>query len=131
MSEANLQKAVATYLNNQERLFKKFVWFHPMTWGHNKAYGAIMQGRGCRAGVPDCCIMTSEGKTIFIELKTKKGQISSPQKIFHQKLTFLDHPVHVVKAEYPMDAVNQVEKILKAHLPTNEQSGKEIVPCRQ
>lgn len=113
MKEADLQRAVANYLDNHERLFKSFVWFHPTTWSPNKIQGAKMKREGSKAGVPDCCILTRHGGSVFIELKTKKGSVSPEQKRFHEKLGNLMHPVYVVKTDCPIEAVNKVEQILK------------------
>lgn len=113
LSEYRIQCAVATYLNNQERLFKRFTWFHPTTWSKDRRQGGKMKAAGSKAGIPDCCILTEHGGTIFIELKAIKGSLRPEQRTFHEKLSSLTHPVYVVKAEFPHEAVNQVEAILK------------------
>lgn len=112
MAESDLQYSVANFLNSHERLFG-FTWFHPVTLSPNRRFGGIMKDRGAKAGVPDCCIFTKLGKTLFIELKTKKGSLSPKQKTFHSRLSSLCHPVYVVKTDSPLEAVSQVESILK------------------
>lgn len=113
MSEQDLQRSVANFLNAQERHRKTFTWFHPNTYSPNRIVGGIMKGLGCRAGMPDCVIFTDK-RTVSVELKYKRGRVEKPQHIFHEKLRSLGHPVYVVRSDNPHDAVNQVEKILQA-----------------
>jgi hypothetical protein len=114
MSEHNLQKSVASYLNNHEKLFKSFTWFHvPNSLRASRSQAARHKSYGMRAGVPDVIIFTPEGKTIFIELKVKKGTLSAQQKRFHEKLSSLGHKVYLIKTDSPHEAVNEVERILE------------------
>ena len=114
MSENSLQRAVATYLNDIERLYKTIVWFHApngMRASRNQAH--IHKAYGMKAGVPDCVIL-ADGKAFCIELKYKTS-LSAAQKNFHEKLKFQNIPTYTVKAKTPMEAVNFVEAILEKH----------------
>lgn len=112
--ESDLQKSIANFLDNQERLFKSFTWFHPPNGGRrDKSYARFLAGQGVKAGVPDIVILTQHGGTILIELKYKKNSLQDTQEKFHAKLRRLNHPIYTIKAEFPHDAVNQVEAILR------------------
>lgn len=66
-SEANFQKAVASYLD-----YKGVLWFHPPNEIKAKPqYMAKRKQQGVKSGVPDVCILEPNSKYygLFIELK--------------------------------------------------------------
>lgn len=86
MTESELQKQVAAYLDilaNQGR----FVWWHtPNSGGNFKPYIAAMWKKdGVKAGIPDCLILY-QGRLYGIELKRPRtdkqarGTLSKAQK---------------------------------------------------
>lgn len=113
MKESDLQRAVASFLNEQEKRRKTFTWFHtPNSIRTNKTQAYAHKAYGMRAGVPDCMIF-GKGKTIAIELKMPRNYLTPEQKLFHERLKNLDYPVYVVKSHNADGAVKQVEQILK------------------
>lgn len=111
--ESDLQSAIAKYLDAQERLYKRFIWFHCPNGGQrSKRYARWLIGQGVKAGVPDIIIMGAGGKTVSLEIKFKKTPLSPSQKKFHAKLEALQHPIYTVRALTPGDAVDLVFGIL-------------------
>ena len=47
----------------------------------------ILQGLGAAKGLPDRIAVGKDGKFIAIEVKAKKGQLSTYQKLFRDRLT--------------------------------------------
>ena len=64
------------------------------------------------AGEPDLRIYLDGGRIVFIEMKTARGQLSKSQKQRIKALRDRDHIAHVVKAETPANAVDQVVDII-------------------
>jgi hypothetical protein len=52
---------------------------------------ALMKAEGLTAGVADLCIMLSGGRTLWLELKTRRGRQSRAQKAFAAVCDILDH----------------------------------------
>ncbi len=48
-------------------------------------------------GIPDCIIALPAGRTLWLELKSKRGCLSDPQKQVRQQLLHLGHEWHKVK----------------------------------
>ena len=120
MSEDALQRAVANYLNGQERI-RDFTWFHPPNSQYStKVSAGVHKAYGKKRGVPDCCILLNNGRTLFIELKTKRGYLSKEQKAVHERYKELGHPVYTVKTDNPYEAVNGVEDILIEHMEVKD-----------
>lgn len=85
--EEQLHRAVVQYL--KWALPDDAVYFHVANGGlRSKHIAAKMAALGVRAGIPDLEIVWAglDGKSLFIELKTEKGAISSVQKQMHQRL---------------------------------------------
>ena len=49
------------------------------------------------AGVPDRIVFFPEGRQVFVELKTDRGQLTKLQKVQIKRLRDLGQPVYVVK----------------------------------
>lgn len=112
-SEAEIQTAVATYLNGLE-LLGVLGFFHPANESkRTPRYGARLKAHGMKAGEPDCIVYLKGGKTLLIELKVKTGVLSPAQRGRHRLYTQLGYDVHVVKADGPRAAVKAVEDILR------------------
>lgn len=113
-SEAELQTAVAVYLDDLERL-GQLVWFHPPNGSkRTKRAGDKLKAQGMKAGEPDCVIFPKTGGVILIELKTAKGNLQPPQKARHRLYKAIGYDVHVVKTDSPRGATKAVEDILRA-----------------
>ncbi|MBG9209441.1 VRR-NUC domain-containing protein [Mammaliicoccus sciuri] len=54
-------------------------------------------------GVPDRIILMPNGKTYFVELKTKKGRTSPTQKYIHKKFKEIDHHVYIINSKQAVD----------------------------
>lgn len=114
MSESDLQKAVASYLDDLAERGRLY-WFHcPNSIRTSYSQAKAHKAYGMKAGVPDCVIMLPDGKTLFIELKTKVGALQPSQKDAHAKLIALGHRVHVVRADNAFEAKILVGNILKS-----------------
>lgn len=112
VKESELQKAVARYLNDLES-YGHLAWNHPPNgFNANAKEWNRMMANGAKQGQPDCEIFLKGGKTIFIELKTVTGDISKAQEARAGLLSKMGFETHCVIAESPVDAVNQVEKII-------------------
>jgi hypothetical protein len=77
-SEANFQKAIASYLD-----FIGVLWFHPPNEIKAKPqYMAKRKQQGVKSGVPDVCILepNKEFSGLFIELKCGYNKPSENQK---------------------------------------------------
>lgn len=85
--EERLHRAVVQYL--KWALPDDAVYFHIANGGkRHKIVAAKLAALGVRAGLPDLEIIWAglDGKSIFIELKTERGALSSVQRQMHQRL---------------------------------------------
>lgn len=85
MKEADLQKAVATYLD-----YRAVLWCHVANERKTatRKRGGFFVGQGVKAGVPDCLIFEARGGFfgLAIELKSEKGRLSAQQKLWLNRL---------------------------------------------
>tara|TARA_R100001230_G_C5470780_1_gene25730 strand:+ start:20 stop:415 length:396 start_codon:yes stop_codon:yes gene_type:complete len=106
--EDDLQLAVAQHLRREGYLFAA-----DQNAGRRSARdGARRKALGMAAGEPDLRVYLDGGRIVFIEMKTARGQLSKNQKQRIKALRQRDHIAHVVKAETPADAVDQVVDII-------------------
>lgn len=49
-------------------------------------------------GWPDLTVITPEGQTFFVELKTKTGRLSNHQKRIHEELTKRGAKIYVIRS---------------------------------
>jgi hypothetical protein len=61
------------------------------SFARHKAEGALV-------GDPDLRIMANNGKTLYIEMKTPRGVISSEQSKLHKELLDMGHTVYVARS---------------------------------
>ena len=104
-SEHDEQVALCRWLRKRE-----FFFFAVGNGGIRDAITAKrMKDEGVTAGVPDLIIILPEGKTLWIEMKRRKGgSVSAVQKAFHKKLIELGHDVVVCKGA--LEARIEIEK---------------------
>lgn len=77
--EDQLQRAVVELLTIYEHQDKLRFFAVPNGGKRNKVEAAIMKGLGVRAGVPDLCVLITDGPALFIELKAPKGCATESQ----------------------------------------------------
>lgn len=97
--EQQFHKAVADFL---AVALGGSAWFTSIAHGSRgggaagHARGAIWQGMGAKAGVPDI-LLVDGGRAIWLELKAPKGRLSDVQKECHKALAHAGSAVHVVR----------------------------------
>lgn len=97
MTENQLQRAVVYAL--RLCLEPPTTVFHIPNGGlRSKVEAARFKGAGVLPGIPDLCILTEGGKTLFIELKSAKGRVSAAQKMRHAELRALGHRVEICRS---------------------------------
>ena len=120
-SEGDLQKAQVSYLAGR-RDTKRDLMFCAIpndaamfaTNGKmNYAKMNSLKATGLVTGAPDL-IVWMRGRVIQIENKTKGNRQSASQEWFEERLRALGHEYHLIAAETPGDAVNQLVTILDA-----------------
>lgn len=102
-SEAELQQAVATYLN-----FLGVLWFHcPNEIKAKPQYMAKRKRLGVKSGVPDICILepNKDYHGLFIELKVGYNKLSENQEYWLDRLGFKSYKVAV---SYSFDEVKHI-----------------------
>ena len=101
--EANLQKAVAKYLD-----LLGVLWFHCPNGGtRNIREAANLKAQGVKRGISDVIILEPRGcyHGLMIELKSAKGRLSESQKIFLKKC---DANGYAVSVCYSFDSAKGV-----------------------
>jgi hypothetical protein len=95
--EHNIQSQIVEYLewknifffavpNGEKRETKNFYSKKIGNFIKYSPAGKRLKQEGVKAGVPDLCILLSNGKLLFIEVKTKIGKQNSNQKEFEKKV---------------------------------------------
>ena len=92
--EQALQRAVGELLNFT--LGGLAWWSHFPAGGGGKLRGAILRGLGLKPGVPDIIIIDA-GRAYWLELKSKRGQVSLVQRACHVELLHAGCPVAIIK----------------------------------
>ena len=78
--EDNLQRAVVGMLSLYENQGKLRFFAIPNGGKRSKIEASIMKGLGVRPGVPDLCVLITNGPTLFFELKAQNGRTSPAQQ---------------------------------------------------
>ena len=113
-SEDDLQKAQVSYLAGRRDTKRDLIFCAiPNAAKRGPKLAAIMKATGLVAGAPDL-IVWMKGRVIQIENKTKGVRQSASQEWFEERLKALGHEYHLITAETPGDAVNQLIGILDA-----------------
>lgn len=112
--EKELQKAVATYLNNLSALGKRFTWCHVPNEGKRSVQANVsLIAQGLKPGCADCVIMPTDGRSFFIELKALGNTLSDKQKAYKAHVEALGFQYYMVRDRMPHGAVSQVQTILE------------------
>lgn len=83
-SESQIQRALIGHL--ERRAWPGVAWFHvPNGGSRTAAEAARFRAEGVVAGVPDLVIV-HEGRALFLELKARKGRVSTRQAEMHARL---------------------------------------------
>lgn len=83
--ESNLHKKIMAHCNAQ---YPRWKYVHSAT--HKKSTVDI--------GVADFVIALPNGKTIYVEVKTKTGKLSTEQQGWIKEMSMLDHTVFVCRS---------------------------------
>lgn len=114
VTEAAIQRGVASYLRHLASITGAFTFTHPANEGkRSPIQGAILKAAGLQAGEPDIILFLRGGQAAFIELKNGQGSLSLPQRQRHDVLRGLGFDVDVVKARSVPEAIGQVEAIMQ------------------
>jgi len=120
LKESDIQKQVIDYLSIRAVKGNFFFFSIPNEGFMQAANIARMDNKtksilnthlkkmGMVAGVPDLCILY-DGKTLFIELKTKTGRLSKIQEIVHKKIKSISHNIEIARS------LDDVIEILKKY----------------
>jgi hypothetical protein len=106
MTEDDLQKAVATYLDAVG-----LTWCHvPNEGKRNTVAGKRLKAKGMKAGVPDCLIFNTHGEYdgMAIELKVGRNNQTDTQSEWELKLINCGWSYHVCRS---LDEVIELIKI--------------------
>lgn len=117
--EHYLQCQIVQYL----RLKGYTVFAIPNGGSRNAIEGANLKKEGVMAGVADLEVMLSDGKHIYLELKTKIGKQSQSQKDFEDKCKELGHIYRLVRS------IEDVENVLN-EINISEKQSKKYSICK-
>lgn len=93
--EADLQAQVCKFLAHA---LDGNSWFGAVPLGGGgRMRGQQLKRTGSKAGTPDILVI-SEGRAIWLELKSQKGTVSDAQLYCHAQLTRAKSPVYVVRS---------------------------------
>lgn len=108
-----LQYKCAEWLRSQGILF-----FHvPNAAKRSLREASRLKAMGMVSGVHDLVILLDNGKIIFVELKTDKGDLSPKQKLWHAAMVRkgFHHHSHLIAAATHEQAVAQLAAIVQSH----------------
>lgn len=111
-SEDFIQIFLVSFLKKLQLLRRDFTFWHcPNGEKRDKKDAGKLKLMGVLSGVPDLTIETFN-RTIYAELKTKKGTLSDNQKSLHDDLVRFGKEVHTFYAETPEDIIDQFYPIM-------------------
>lgn len=120
VKERFLQEACALFLYGL-MMENQLLFNHCPNEGKRSVYGNIsLKKQGMMPGWPDLDIQKvnddlTHGVRFFVELKTPAGVLTDNQDQCHARLRLLGYDVHVVKAAFPLEAVNELRKIMRGY----------------
>lgn len=121
--EDDLQAAQVKYLESRRATVRDVMFCavpnaaQMITSGARKNYrlAAYLRQQGLVPGAPDLIIWL-RGATLHIENKVKGNTPSDAQEAFGEGLKALGHFYHVLTAETPADAVDQLQRLIEGAL---------------
>ncbi len=63
-----------------------------------KAEAAKLKWTGVVAGIPDMCLVLPDGRSLWMEMKTRAGRLSPAQEEVHKVFGHLGHPVSLIRS---------------------------------
>lgn len=121
IKESDIQIVCNEYLDLLQKRYN-FRHFHVPNEGKRSVnYHVKMKKMGLKSGCPDLIIEYPKGKILYIELKTKKGRLNDNQKLWKIQSCALGTPHYVVQGNLE-DCVDQLNEIIKTHIPLRKQS---------
>tara|TARA_Y100001938_G_scaffold127688_1_gene180788 strand:- start:296 stop:640 length:345 start_codon:yes stop_codon:yes gene_type:complete len=110
MLEYQLQIKVIEYLKSKK--LSKLRFFHVPNQGiRNIKYNYILKKMGMKSGCPDLILEFKNGRIVYIELKSKKGTLSSNQKIWLNVSKTLKTPHFILKGSF-LDVQKKLNEII-------------------
>ena len=117
--EEDLQKAQVKYLEGRRKTVRDVMFcaipnessIVAQRGKVNFRLAQHLRDMGLVSGAPDL-IVWRRGRAFYIENKVKGRKLSEAQEAFGEGLLALGHEYHVITAETPGDAVNQLEALL-------------------
>ena len=112
--ESKIQKSIIDYL--------RAVLPHAVVFAIPNGSQRTASGRPANAvvgllpGAPDLCVVLPQGRTLWLEVKSDKGRVSTNQIAVHGLFNSLGHPVPVVRS---IDDVRQALAFLKIETKEN------------
>lgn len=114
--EIHVQRPIVRVLWQIEAWTRQLTFFHvPNQLLRTSKLKKIFHGLGIRPGVSDLPILLPGGRTIWLELKFKGGEMSEKQDKFADRARALGHIVATIEAADSMDAVKQLYALLAEH----------------
>jgi hypothetical protein len=99
MTEARIQQECVMWFDNTYGRFGRGFIAHIPNGGSrsSRIEGNLLKAQGVKAGVPDLFVLLPNGHTLWIEMKTPKGDVRKEQKQFMQQAALLGHAVHIIR----------------------------------
>jgi hypothetical protein len=95
-TEHQFQSSLCQLLDVQAR--PDMIWFAIPSGGYRHiAVAKMLKAEGVKRGIPDLAFLLPEGRTAWLELKVKGGQLSPFQKAFRDKAKTLGHTWGIAK----------------------------------
>lgn len=79
----------------------------------SRGAGARAKACGMNAGSPDMRVLLFGGRTLWAELKKRKGIVSQKQKDWHKAVAGMGHEVRIIWADTPLQGWQEMKHILK------------------
>ena len=120
IKESDIQMSVVNVLTLLQEKYK-FRFFHSPNEGNRKPqYQKKLIRMGMRSGCPDLVLEFQGGKIVCVELKTKSGSQSVPQKVWEKESKELGTPYFLIKGDI-FSALRKITHIIKKYSLKKEQ----------
>ena len=114
MKEYQLQIKVIDYLKNKK--LSKLRYFHIPNQGMRSVkYNTLLSRMGMKPGCPDLILEFKGGNIVYIELKSKKGVLSTTQKLWQKVSKIMKTPYYILKGGVFSDVQNELHTIITKH----------------